>query len=65
MRGLLKRQALKRQDFATLCNVQMDVIMKAYKICKPLVVYRFYCMALQGMFVKELLISIWRIQISS
>ena len=29
-----------------LHNVRMDVIMLRYLICKPLVVYRFYCMAL-------------------
>ena len=29
-----------------LCNVIMDVITLRFKICKPLVVYRFYCMGL-------------------
>ena len=29
-----------------LRNVIMDVIMLHYEICKPLVVYRFYCMSL-------------------
>ena len=27
-------------------NVIMEIIMLRYQICKPLVVYRFYCMAL-------------------
>ena len=27
-------------------NVRMDVITLRYKICKPLVVYQFYCMVL-------------------
>ena len=36
---------VKISRFCHLLHIIMDVIMTNFKICKPLVVYRFYCMA--------------------
>ena len=43
---LLKNHIFGFKILALLCSIKMDVIMIGYQISKPLVVYRFYCMAL-------------------
>ena len=46
--NLLKKShfGVKSKYLPPFTQVKMDVITQRYEICKPLVVYRFYCKAL-------------------
>ena len=46
-----------------LRNVTMNVITSRYKICKPLVVYRIYCMALYNSQTFRHLINVLKIHV--